>query len=79
MSTGQHVKMPRVEAPKTLEIGVVVKSVRCFPPQLTRSLGKLSQWDPGRAPAAKSFWQISSCENVSDSSSFHHFCVGKKY
>jgi len=29
-----------------------------FPPQLTRRLGKLSQWDRGRAPAAKAFIQF---------------------
>ena len=49
-----------------------------FHAEPTTSLGKLSQWDPWPCLAAKAFWRIFTSENASDSSNFHHFCVGKK-
>jgi len=54
---------------------------RCFLCQPTRSLWKLFQrgpWDRDRAPTAKAFKWIFSCEDASESSNIHHFSARTK-
>ena len=74
----KHVEAPRIEAP-TWGVGMEWDHGRAvyFSSRPGIWVDSPMQLDPGR-PATRAFCWICSCKNVSDSSNFHHFCVGKK-